>query len=62
MHRFLVDRRIGPGALGGLFEPDHPIIISPTADTSWQHTLLVYNAVARARYTNVTLGPPLGGP
>ena len=46
---------------GGLFLPEHPIIIEPTTTTKWQHVLEAFNAAARARYTNVTLGAPAGG-
>jgi biopolymer transport protein ExbD len=42
----------------GLFATDHPIIIEPTDTTTWQHTMAAFNAVARARFTNVTLGRP----
>jgi biopolymer transport protein ExbD len=58
LHDFLVARRITDTAPGGLFAPDHPIIIEPSATTTWQHTLDVFNAAARARYTNVTLAAP----
>ena len=42
----------------GLFTPTHPILIKPTSDTRWDHTLAAYNAVARAKYTNITLDQP----
>lgn len=55
---FLERRRIKAGGVGGLFMPDHPIIIEPTSTTRWQHALQAFNAAARAKYTNVTLGKP----
>ena len=42
----------------GLFTPTHPILIKPTGETRWDHTLATYNAVARAKYTNITLDEP----
>lgn len=56
LHDFLDERRIDASAPRGLFEPDHPIIIQPTRTTAWQHAMGAFNAAARARYTNVTLG------
>jgi biopolymer transport protein ExbD len=58
LFEFLDRRRIGSGTTGGLFEPEHPIIIEPTRTTMWQHALEAFNAAARAHYTNVTLGAP----
>jgi len=58
LHDFLDERRIDASAPRGLFEPDHPIIIQPTRTTAWQHAMGAFNAAARARYTNVTLGRP----
>ncbi len=55
---FLERRRIHPGGVGGLFMPDHPIIIEPTSTAQWQHALEAFNAAATAEYTNVTLGKP----
>ncbi len=46
------------GGLGGMFEPDHPIVIVPTAETRWEHAIEAYNAAARARYTNVNFAEP----
>ena len=58
LHTFLRGRRIGAGAVGGLLLPEHPIVIEPTGTTSWQHAIEAFDAVARARFTNVTLGKP----
>lgn len=58
LYDFLAQRRITDAGPGGLFAPDHPIIIEPTRTTTWQHTLDTFNAAARARYTNVTLAAP----
>ena len=52
----LAERRIDPLQSSGLFMPDHPVVIEPTATTSWQHALSAFNAAARAHYTNITLG------
>ncbi|MCP3905524.1 MAG: biopolymer transporter ExbD [Planctomycetes bacterium] len=56
LHDFLRGRRIGPESVGGLFETDHPIIIEPTRTTSWQHAVGAFDAAARARFTNITMG------
>ena len=53
LHEFLLDRQINDLTTGGLFETDHPIIIMPTRTTKWAHVIDAFNAVARARYTNV---------
>jgi biopolymer transport protein ExbD len=53
---FLRQRRISDDVSGGLFEAEHPIILEPTRTTRWQHAMDAFNAVARARYTNVTFG------
>ncbi len=53
-HEFLRDHQIGRAVSGGLFEPDHPIIITPARTTSWQHAIEAFNAAARAEYTNIT--------
>ena len=53
---FARERAIVDGLPGGLFPPDHPIIIEPTSSTTWQHAMLAFNAIATNGYTNVTLG------
>lgn len=58
LHGFLVENRRTAGAVGGLFEADHPIIIEPTGTTRWEHAMEAFNAAVRARYTNVTFAPP----
>jgi biopolymer transport protein ExbD len=58
LHEFLRQRRVGPDTTGGLFEPDHPIVVQPTRRTRWEHAVEVFNVVARARYQNVTFARP----
>jgi biopolymer transport protein ExbD len=53
-YEFLRDSQIGTSTSGGLFESNHPIIITPTGTTVWQHAIEIFNAAARARYTNIT--------
>ena len=55
---FLDGRRRSDRAAGGVFEADHPIIVAPTGRTSWEHAMGVFNAVVRARYTNITFTAP----
>ena len=55
---FLNGRRRSDRAAGGVFEADHPIIVAPTGRTSWEHAMGVFNAVVRARYTNITFTAP----
>lgn len=50
----LAGNRRSPATLGGLYEADHPLIIQPSATTSWEHAIEAFNAAVRARYTNVT--------
>lgn len=57
LHDFLRQRRIGESGTGGLFEPDHPIVIAPVRQTRWDHVIEAFNSAARARYTNITFGP-----
>jgi biopolymer transport protein ExbD len=54
LHQFLLDRQIRPGHPEGLFPPDHPIIVQPSATTRWEHAISVFNAAVRARYTNIS--------
>lgn len=58
LHEFLVANRRTPGTLGGLFEPDHPIVVEPTGPTRWEHAMEAFSAAARARYTNITFAKP----
>jgi len=39
---------------GGSLEPDNPIIIMPTRSVEWRHVVSAFNAVVRAKYTNVS--------
>ncbi len=55
---FLDGRRRSDRAAGGVFEADHPIVVAPTGRTSWEHAMGVFNAVVRARYTNITFTAP----
>jgi biopolymer transport protein ExbD len=55
---FLKTNRADGFGSGGLFTEDHPITITPSKSTQWDHALDVYNAVVQARYTNITLGAP----
>ncbi len=58
LFEFLDGNRRSDRAAGGVFEADHPIIVEPTGGTSWDHAMGAFNAVARARYTNVTFAAP----
>ncbi len=53
---FLARNQRSTAAVGGLFEPDHPIIIEPGAATRWEHAVEAFNAAVRARYSNVKFG------
>ncbi len=53
---FLARNQRSAAAVGGLFDPDHPIIIEPGAATRWEHAVEAFNAAVRARYTNVKFG------
>ncbi|MCH2142670.1 MAG: biopolymer transporter ExbD [Phycisphaerales bacterium] len=43
---------------GQLFLSDHPIIIEPASDVSWERVIDTFNAVVAAGCTNVTLETP----
>ena len=58
LHEFLRRRRISAASPGGLFDPDHPIIIQPTTTTTWQHAMQAFDAAARAQYNNITFDRP----
>ncbi len=58
LFEFLDGRRRSERAAGGVFEADHPIIVAPTGRTSWEHTMGVFNAAVRARYSNITFATP----
>ncbi len=58
LFEILAGSRRSDRAAGGLFEADHPIIVEPTGGTSWEHAISAFNAIARARYTNITFAAP----
>ena len=58
LFEILAGSRRSDRAAGGLFEADHPMIVEPTGGTSWEHAIGAFNAVARARYTNITFAAP----
>lgn len=45
------------GNPSGSFKPDNPISIRPDAGVSWSDVVDCFNAVVRARYTNVSFAP-----
>ncbi len=53
----LRENQRGEGAIGGLFETDHPIVVQPAPNTRWEHVMAAFNSAARARYTNITFAP-----
>ncbi len=57
--KFLQANKAGQFASSGLFTQTHPILIKPSSETRWDHTIAAYNAVARADYVNITLEKPL---
>ena len=54
LHELLRSRLISPEVAGGLFEPDHPIVIEPAATARWEHAIEAYNAGVRAGYVNIS--------
>jgi biopolymer transport protein ExbD len=58
LHDFLRRRQVNPHTTGGLFEPDHPIVVTPTGTTRWEHAIEAFNAAVSAGYHNVTLARP----
>ncbi len=56
---FLKSNKIGSFRGSDLFSVVHPILIKPTSQTRWDHAIAVYNAAAKAEFTNITLGEPL---
>lgn len=54
---FLQQRQINEQSTGGLFPPDHPIVVQPSSATPWEHAVAAFNAIARAQYTNITFLP-----
>ena len=58
LYNFLIERQIAEGSFGGLFEPDHPIIVVASGTTRWEHVMEAFNAAARARYNNIMFSGP----
>jgi hypothetical protein len=58
LQSFLSSNQARPDTTGGLFEPDHPIVIQPKRTTRWDHAMQAFNAAARSRYSNVTFAKP----
>jgi biopolymer transport protein ExbD len=58
LKKFLRANRADGFGTGGLFTPDHPILIRPSSETRWEHAVAVYNTTVQSRYTNITLGKP----
>lgn len=58
LYNFLLERQISEGSFGGLFEPDHPMIIVASGTTRWEHVMEAFNAAARARYNNIMFSGP----
>lgn len=58
LHAFLASRQVRAETTGGLFQPDHPIVVQPTRTTRWEHAMEAFNSAARARYSNVTFAKP----
>jgi biopolymer transport protein ExbD len=56
--RFLNQRRISEATPGGMFQPDHPVIVRPASATRWEHVIEAFNTVVKSGYTNVTFARP----
>ena len=41
----------------GVYKPDNPILIKPDRNVPWKAVVEAFNAVIRARYTNVGFAP-----
>ena len=41
----------------GIYQPTNPIMIKPDPNVPWSHVVNCFNAVMRARYTNVGFAP-----
>jgi biopolymer transport protein ExbD len=57
--QFLRLNKVDEFHVTGLFMETHPVLIRPTENARWEHALAVYNAVARASYTNITFDAPV---
>lgn len=60
LRELLGELQISEFSTRGLFEADHPVIIEPARTAKWEHAVGVFNAAARARYTNITFARPGG--
>jgi len=58
LKKFLRANRADGFGSGGLFTPEHPILIRPNRETRWEHAVAAYNTAVQSRYTNITLGKP----
>lgn len=54
LHEFLRNRQVNESTTGGLFAPDHPILVQPSRHTRWEHAMEAFNAAARAQYSSIT--------
>ncbi len=56
----LAGRRFDPsiGQTQGIYKPDNPIVIQPSATARWQHVVNAFNSAIAAKYTNVSFGKP----
>jgi biopolymer transport protein ExbD len=57
--KFLRMNKIDEFHVTGYFLQTHPVLVTPTENARWEHALAVYNAVALAQYTNITLAEPV---
>ena len=58
LYDFLQQQQISEVTTGGFFAVNHPIIVQPERNVRWEHAIEAFNAVAKARYTNVTFSKP----
>ena len=52
---YLAAQRRDPLAGTGRFADDHPIVIVPTGQTTWEHAVATFNACVLAEYSSVSL-------
>lgn len=58
LYEFLHRQQISQETTGGFFAANHPIIVEPARNVRWEHAIEVFNAAAKARYTNITFSKP----
>lgn len=58
LYDYLAVRRLD-GTGGGLFAADHPLLVVPSAATSWSHAVSAFNAAVRAGYVNISFEEPV---